>query len=210
MAQAGPEICVMSTKIFSSQTAWGYLVAKTVSGKFKEGIKNIDFAAGKIEKYLESKKNHKQLISLARKLISKKDIFLLGKGESLNMVKEGMVKIIEGTYKHAHAIAAGDLKHYAITIMEKGVPVIVLMPDDKVKSDVLNAVSEVKARGAMVVGLSPERHEQFDEYINIPKLKEINGPAGVVPLQLLAYYMTVELGLNVDKPRNIAKSVTVK
>ena len=128
----------------------------------------------------------------------------------INIIKEGMVKIIEGSYIHAHGIPAGDLKHYAITLMEKGVPVIVAVSEDVAKDDVLNAVSQVKARGAEVIGISPKKHEKFDYYLPVPDTGETVAIMNVISLQLLAYYMAVELGNNVDKPRNIAKSVTVK
>ncbi|MBI4091718.1 MAG: SIS domain-containing protein, partial [Candidatus Levybacteria bacterium] len=121
-----------------------------------------------------------------------------------------MVKLIEGTYKHAHAMPSGDLKHYAITLMEKGVPVVVAVSNDEAKFDVLNAVNEVRARGAEVIGISPERYEGFDYHLKVPDCGEVSAIMNVVPLQLLAYYMTVELGNNIDRPRNIAKSVTVK
>jgi glucosamine--fructose-6-phosphate aminotransferase (isomerizing) len=121
-----------------------------------------------------------------------------------------MVKIIEGSYKHAHGIPAGDLKHYAITLMEKGVPVIVIVSEDVAYDDVLNAVNQVKARGAYVIGISSKPYSGFSHYIPVPDTGETSAIINVIPLQLLAYYMAVELGNNVDKPRNIAKSVTVK
>ncbi|HCB22553.1 TPA: glutamine--fructose-6-phosphate transaminase (isomerizing), partial [Candidatus Daviesbacteria bacterium] len=129
---------------------------------------------------------------------------------NFNIIKEGMIKIIEGSYIHAHGIPAGDLKHYAITLMEKGVPVIVVVSEDAAKDDVLNAVNQVKARGAIVIGISPTSHPGFDHYIPVPGTGETQAIMDIIPLQLLAYYMAVELGHNVDKPRNIAKSVTVK
>ncbi len=197
-SHAGPEICVMSTKVFTSQIAWGYLLSKGVSGKGKEGKDNLQNLAEKMEKFLKESKTHESLKELAGKLILAKDIFLLGKYQNLNIIKEGMIKIIEGTYIHAHGIPAGDLKHYAITLIEKGVPVIAVLSNDKTKSEVLNAVNEVRARGADVTVIT-----SIDE-------GETSAIMNIIPLQLLAYYMTVKLGNNVDKPRNIAKSVTVK
>ena len=207
---AGPEICVMSTKIFTSQIAWGYLMAKKVKGKGEEGIKNLKILADQVEKYLNTKANHDLLKKLAKMLAQADDIFLLGKYQNLNIVKEGMVKIIEGSYIHAHGIPAGDLKHYAITLIEKGVPVIAVLSEDIEKDDVINAVNEVKARGATVVGFSPTPHHKFDYYIPVPDSGETSAIMNIIPLQILAYYMAVDLGHNVDKPRNIAKSVTVK
>ena len=210
MANAGPEICVMSTKIFVSQIAWGYLVAKSVAGELADGKKQLLATARTIEKMLANKAYIGEIKSLAHKLAKKEHIFLLGKGQNLQIIKEGMVKIIEGAYVHAHAIAAGDLKHYAITLMEKGVPVIVVISNDEVKASVLNAVHEVSARGASVIGLAPERHDAFEDYLHVPDTGETSAIATIIPFQLLAYHMAVTLGHNVDKPRNIAKSVTVK
>lgn len=121
-----------------------------------------------------------------------------------------MIKIIEGSYIHAHGIPAGDLKHYAITLMEKEVPVIVAVSEDVAKDDVLNAVNQVKARGAWVIGVAPKSHPSFDVHLPASDTGETSAIMNIIPLQLLAYYMAVELGHNVDKPRNIAKSVTVK
>lgn len=210
MTQSGPEVCVMSTKVFVSQIAWGYLIAKIAQGKLKEGVRNLNDLAYQMDKYLKDRKNHKAIKLIGKKLIKAKNIFLLGKYQNLNIIKEGMVKIIEGTYKHAHAIPAGDLKHYAITLIEKGVPVISAVSCDVAERDILNAVNEVKARGATIIGISPKPHQSFDFHLQVPDTKETSAIMNIIPLQLLSYYMTVELGHNVDKPRNIAKSVTVK
>ncbi|HWP61435.1 MAG TPA: SIS domain-containing protein, partial [Candidatus Paceibacterota bacterium] len=210
MANAGPEICVMSTKIFVSQIAWGYLVAKAVQGKLAEGKKNLLAAARAIEKMLADASYGREIDTLAEMLAQKEHIFLLGKGQNLQIIKEAMVKMIEGSYKHAHAIAAGDLKHYAITLMEPGVPVIVALSNDSVKASVLNAVHEVSARGAEVLGIAPENHSGFTQFLKVPDIKETSAIVNIIPMQLLAYKMAVALGNNVDKPRNIAKSVTVK
>lgn len=210
MAQAGPEICVMSTKVFVSQIAFGYLLSKIVSGKKDQGIDSLRNLTKEMSKFLESKKNHQVIKILAKKLLKVKDIFLLGKYQNFNIIKEGMVKIIEGTYKHAHAIPAGDLKHYAITLMEKGVPVIFVISEDIAKVDIINALNEVKARGAQVIAIAPHPHDSYDYHIKVPDTGETSAILNIIPLQLLSYYMTSLLGNNVDKPRNIAKSVTVK
>src|SRR3989344_9319920 len=121
LSHAGPEICVMSTKVFTSQIAWGYLLAKQVQGKALEGESNLRELAYTADKYLNTGENHEIVKKMAKLLAKHKDIFLLGKYQNFNIVREGMVKIIEGSYIHAHGIPAGDLKHYAITLMEKGV-----------------------------------------------------------------------------------------
>ena len=210
MAQAGPEICVMSTKIFVSQLAWGYLVAKAVEGNLNDGKEKLKGLSKNTDAFLHNKQKIAHIKSLAKTLARKPHIFLLGKGQNLQIIKEGMVKMIEGSYVHAHAMPAGDLKHFAITLMEPGMPVVFVLSNDFVKTDVLNALHEVNARGSQIVVVAPQPDESFDDYIEVPDLGEVSAVMNIVPLQLLAYYMAKSLGHNVDKPRNIAKSVTVK
>jgi len=210
MSSAGPEICVMSTKIFTSQIAWGYLVAKTVQGRYKKGVKNLEKLTIAIRTYLINKNNHKIIKNIAKTLIRKSHIFLLGKYQNLSIINEGMVKIIEATYKHAHALPAGDLKHYAITLMEKGILVIIVISDDIVKNDLITAINEIRLRGAEIIAIAHKNQSIFDYYIPTKDTKETDAISNIIPLQLLAYYMAIKLGNNIDKPRNIAKSVTVK
>ncbi len=210
MCNAGPEICVMSTKVFTSQIAWGYLLAKTVQGKLEEGKENLNALSEVVQRYLDTEKNHTVLKILADHLAQKQHIFLLGKYQNFGIMNEGMVKIIEASYKHAHAIPAGDLKHYAITLMEKGIPVIVAVSDDVVKADVITAINEVRLRGAEVIAIAHTPESVYDHYIPTEDTGETDAISIVIPLQLLAYYLAVKLGNNIDKPRNIAKSVTVK
>jgi len=210
MAAAGPEICVMSTKIFTSQIAWGYLLAKAVQGKLADGKKNLRALSMQTKKMLNDEKKIAEIQALAPIMAGHEQLFILAKGQNLQISREAMVKIIEGSYIHAHAIPAGDLKHYAITLMMPGVPVLAIVSDDDLRNDVLNAVHEVKARGAFVTGLSSKPAKEFDALLAVPDTKETSAIMNIIPLQLLAYYMSVFLGNNVDKPRNIAKSVTVK
>jgi len=210
MCNAGPEICVMSTKVFSSQISWGYLLAKAVQNKFEEGKKNLTVLAVTINEYLANINNLDTLKNLAEKLSKKQHIFLLGKYQNLAIINEGMVKMIEASYKHAHAVPAGDLKHYAITLMEKGISVIVVVSNDVIKTDINTSIDEVRLRGAEVIAIAHGKHENYDYYIPTHDTKETDAIGNIIPLQLLAYYMAVKLGNNVDKPRNIAKSVTVK
>jgi glucosamine--fructose-6-phosphate aminotransferase (isomerizing) len=210
MAEAGPEICVMSTKIFVSQIAWGYLVAKAVGAKRAAGKKNLTSLANAIDTYLNDHGSLTTVIRVAKYMAKQEDVYLLGKGQNLQIIKEGMVKIIEGSYIHAHGIPAGDLKHYAMTLMEKGTPVIVILSNDELRNGVLNAIHEVKAREAKVVGISPTNADQFSDWLKVPDTGETAAIMNTIPLQLLAYYMALARGNNIDKPRNIAKSVTVR
>ncbi len=212
MAKAGPEMCVMSTKVFVAQIAFGYYLAHAIAGNAEKGVENLRSLAKSMESFLDDSKQLDKISRVAGTLVDVQDIFLLGKSQNVSIVQEGMVKLIEGSYKHAHGIPAGDLKHYAITILEKGVPVIFAVSNDSVLGDVVNAAHEVKARGATVIGVGycKERDGVFDTAITLPDTGDTSGIFNVVVLQLLAYYLTVKLGNNVDKPRNIAKSVTVK
>lgn len=210
MSESGPEICVMSTKTFDAQVAWGYLLAKTVAGKYEDGIRQLHALSNALKKYLENSKNEAIIKSIAKSLVKKHDIFLLAKQQNFHISREGMVKIIEATYKHGHALPSGDLKHYVITLMEPGVPVIALLSHDSSESDVMNAIDEVRLRGAHVIAIAPMSHSAFDAYIPVPDLGETSAMVNLIPLQLLSYYIADYLGNNIDKPRNIAKSVTVK
>lgn len=210
MAQAGPEICVMSTKVFISQLAWGYLISKISAGSGEAAVKNLHDLSEQLSTYLGDPKTIKEIQKIAKLLTKPSDIFLLGKYQNFNIAREGMVKLIEGSYKHAHAIPAGDLKHYAITLMEPGVPVIVVVSQDVAKVDMLNSISQIKARSAAVIAVATENHGNFDHLLKVPDTGETAAIMNIIPLQLLAYYLTVNLGHNVDRPRNIAKSVTVK
>ncbi|HEV2340100.1 MAG TPA: glutamine--fructose-6-phosphate transaminase (isomerizing) [Patescibacteria group bacterium] len=210
LSEAGPEICVMATKTFSAQVAWGYLLAKTIRGEFASGTKQIAILAQTIQAYLTDKKNHAALQKIAEILVKKDDIFLLGKYQTYNIMREGMVKIVEAAYKHGHALPSGDLKHYVITLMEPGVPVIVGIANDKTKTDLLTAISEVRLRGAEVIAIAAEKNPAFDSFIPVFDTQETMAMMILIPLQLLAYYLAKKLGNSIDKPRNIAKSVTVK
>lgn len=210
MSDSGPEVCVMSTKTFVAQIGWGFLIAKAVEGKLDFGKNEIRKTTNAIEQYLENNPRIAEIKKIAKKLAQKKDIFLLGKQQNFHIMREGMVKIIEAAYIHGHALPSGDLKHYVITLMQDGVPVIAALSNDNSVDDVLNAISQVKARGAEVFGIAPKKHELFNYFIKVPDTGETMSIMNLIPLQLLAYFMAVELGNNVDRPRNIAKSVTVK
>lgn len=210
MASAGPEICVMSTKIFTSQITWGYLLAKTIANDYQSAINDLKKLTISIQKYLQDKNTHLEINKIVQTLLGTKDIFLLGKSQNFQIAKEGMIKLIEGTYKHAHAIPAGDLKHYAITLIDKNIYTIVVLSNDQTLNDMNNVINEIRSRGGKIVGIYQENQDNFDLFIKTPKLGEVSSIFNIIPLQLLAYYLADKLGNNVDKPRNIAKSVTVK
>ncbi len=211
MTEAGPERCVMSTKVFSAQIVWGYLIAQATAGKLSQSQGRVIKASQLLVELLAEKVFERKIVALATSFVPIHDIYLLGTGELLPIAQEGMVKLIEGSYKHAHALPAGDLKHYAITLMEEGVPVIFLDPGESSdKQAIVTAAHEVGARGARPIGIGPSPTAVVSAYRQTPDFGELQAVASVVTLQLLSYHLTVLLGLPVDKPRNIAKSVTVK
>lgn len=209
LANAGAEICVMSTKVFTSQISWGYLLAKSVNDQYISGIKNLKLISLSLKKYLKNQNNFKKIKTIAKKLMDSKDIFLVGKAENFQVSQEGMIKIIEGSYKHAHSIPAGDLKHYAITLIENNVYTIAISSPENQK-DMSNTVGEIKSRGGKIILISPDKFGDPDFWLETPKFIEGDSIFNIVPLQLIAYYLALYLGNNIDKPRNIAKSVTVK
>lgn len=209
LAEAGSEICVMSTKVFTSQIAWGYLLAKSIIDQYSSGVKNLKSISSLLTKYLKDQNNLKNIKTIAKRLTNSKDIFLVGKAENFQISQEGMIKIIEGSYKHAHSIPAGDLKHYAITLIEDNVYTIAISSPENQK-DMSNTVGEIKSRGGKIILISPDNFGDPDFWLKTPTLTEGDSIFNIVPLQLIAYYIALYLGNNIDKPRNIAKSVTVK
>ena len=111
---------------------------------------------------------------------------------------------------HAEGLASGELKHGTLALIEKGTPCMVFVANDAHTHDVLGSVSELKARGAFLIGVSPEKHPSFDEWIKVPDLKDASPLTHMIAAQIFAYYLSVGRGHNPDMPRNLAKSVTVK
>ncbi|MCX6801574.1 MAG: SIS domain-containing protein, partial [Candidatus Diapherotrites archaeon] len=131
------------------------------------------------------------------------------RGNAFPSALEGALKIKEVSYIHAEGFAGAELKHGTIALIEKGVPVIVFMARDSEKQTASNAM-EVKARGAFLIGIGEKKSEIFDEFFEMPECGEAEPILRIIPVQLLAYYLALERRLDPDKPRNLAKSVTVK
>lgn len=207
--QAGPEICVLSTKTYTSQLALLTLLAYTLAGKYREGKEKIIKSTRYVNEILSSQ-NKKSLEELAEKLKDKKDVFCIGRGVSYALALEAALKIKEVTYIHAEGFSGGFLKHGTIALIEKGTPCIVFAPKDETYREIISNAQEVKARGAFVIGVSPEKHEVFDYWIRVPDLEEATAIVNIIPIQYLAYRIAKLKGHNPDRPRNLAKSVTVK
>lgn len=207
LMNAGPEICVLSTKNYTSQLAILTLLAYSVNNELEKGKKIITKAAGKVEELIE--KNTSTLKNLADKIKDAGSLFIIGRGLAHPSALESALKLKEVSYVHAEGFAGAELKHGTIALIEKGVPVIAL--NTKNTSRLLNNnVMEVKTRGAYVIGVDSEPNQLYDYFIKVPNAKTADPILLIIPIQILAYYLAVAKGLNPDKPRNLAKSVTVK
>lgn len=205
----GPEIGVAATKSFINQLAIFYLLAFAMVNRLDEGIDKIMAVSHLIEKNLRD--NGKELTGLAQRLKEKHDFYYIARGINFAVAGEGALKLKEIAYIHAEGMPAGELKHGTLALIEKGTPVVAICPRDYTFSEIMSNVAETRARGAFVIGVSDQPEQSFDEWIKIPAAEEIFYPlVTIVPLQLLAYYFAVARGLDPDKPRNLAKSVTVK
>jgi glucosamine--fructose-6-phosphate aminotransferase (isomerizing) len=209
---SGPEICVASTKVFTAQCAWGYLLSMSIVNKYSNAKMNLKSLSLNIKKIF-GKKSIEKIQGIVDTVYKKEHMFILGKGENFNIALEGSLKIKEISYKHVEGFSAGELKHGVIALVEKGTPVFGILSEVEESKDVISAMEQVKARGALAIGIGSKRYEKepvFDWYISTPQLDVVRSIGNVIPFQLLSYFLSVKLGNNIDKPRNLAKSVTVK
>lgn len=209
LSRSGPEIAVASTKAFTAQVSWGLLLAMNLVGKHHQAQEDVLNLSKSLQDGFFSDRNFVKYKKLAKKLAKHEHFFVLGKGQNYYAALEGALKVKEITYKHFEGFAAGELKHGVIALIEKGTPVFLLVSKDENEADMVSAVAEVKARGAWVIGVGSENNDLFDDFLKIPESKYLDIITHVISFQILAYYLGVELGFDPDKPRNLAKSVTV-
>ena len=207
--KAGPEKAVASTKAATSQMALLLLIATAMRGELQEGRRILAEVASKINDMMNPR-FLTYIKSVAEKFKDQENAYIIGKAENYPMALEAAIKIQEVSYVHAEGFAAGELKHGPIALITEGTPCISLIANDEVRQDVVNNTLELKARGAYIIGISPEKEECFDEWIKVPDVSHASPIANLIPIQLLAYYLATLRGCNPDMPRNLAKSVTVK
>jgi len=207
LMNAGPEICVLSTKTYTSQVALMVLLAYALAGKYEEGVRRLKELYMDIYN-LTSRSMREHLKRLAEMLVDREHVYLIGRGLQYATALEAALKIKEVSYIHAEAFAGGELKHGPLALIEDNTPVIVFVAKDNEKKILSNA-NEVKARGGFIIGVSAERHDIFDYWIKVPECGDLNPIVQIIPMQILAYKLAVLKGLNPDRPRNLAKSVTV-
>ncbi len=217
---AGPEIAVASTKAYTTQLVAMYLIGLHMAitksvithERYKEVIAELKTMPEKVENILD---NCTQIQHLADGQFNNENVFFMGRGLDVHVAHEGSLKLKEISYINSFAIAAGELKHGTIALIEDGTLVIALATQDHLYEKMLSNIQEVRARGAFVVAVAKEGNKEVektaDVVLYIPDtLDELTPIVSVVPLQLLAYYIAVARGCDVDKPKNLAKSVTVE
>ncbi|TDT66988.1 glucosamine--fructose-6-phosphate aminotransferase (isomerizing) [Hypnocyclicus thermotrophus] len=217
---AGPEIAVASTKAYTTQVVVFYMLALYLAD-IKENISKENYShivdellaiPDKVQSIIETEEKIKKI---AEKIKDNTNGFFLGRGLDYSIATEASLKMKEVAYMHTEAFASGELKHGTIALIEENVPVVAIATQDNLFEKSLSNIKEVKARGAYVIGVTQISNrtieEVADEVIFIPETDDlIAGITAIVPLQLLAYYVSILRGLDVDKPRNLAKSVTVE
>jgi len=217
---AGPEIAVASTKAYSTQLIAFYLLGmylgQTLGRLNAEQTGDLIAAMKNLPEQVDRILGHAERIKqIAERIAKHDDLFFMGRGVDYAVALEGSLKLKEISYIHSEAYAAGELKHGTLALIEDGVPVITLATQEHLLEKTISNIKEVKARGAYVLGIGFEGNEELakaaDEVFTIPKTMALLAPAlSVIPLQLLAYYAALARGNDVDKPRNLAKSVTVE
>lgn len=205
--EAGPEIAVATTKAYILQVAIMALLACRVAGK-----KDIVNELKKLPRLLKEVIDRRDIyLEIAKKISNREDIFFIGRKIDYAISLEGSLKLKEVSYIHSEAYQAGELKHGTISLIDKGTPVFAIVTEDDIKAKTISNICEVKARGAMIIVVSNEDGFECDYLIKVPRVSEFLQPILVVPcLQLIAYEVAKIRGCDIDKPKNLAKSVTVE
>jgi glucosamine--fructose-6-phosphate aminotransferase (isomerizing) len=218
---AGPEIAVATTKAYSTQLAVTYLIALYLADMrgavtheaYDALVKGLTILPAKLEEILQNKENIQYLASV---FFNKENIFFIGRNIDYALTLEASLKLKEISYIHSDAYAAGELKHGTISLIEEGTLVIAMASYIKLIDKTVSNIVEVKSRGAEILTLTTESGKAAvthasDEMMIIPDIHEVLLPSlAVVPMQLFAYYVALMRGCSIDKPRNLAKSVTVE
>jgi len=206
---AGPEVAVCATKSFIAMVSILVYLAYEMNGEGQKAKKLLTKAAQNVElmlkdSYLDNIKK------LAKKIYQKEHLYIIGRGLSYATSLEATLKLKEVPYIHSEGFAGGELKHGVIALIENGTPTIVFAPKDETHEAIISNAIEIKARGGYIIGIGPENNEAFDYYLPTFDVEDASIITNVVPAQLLAYFLALNKGLEPDKPRNLAKSVTVK
>jgi glucosamine--fructose-6-phosphate aminotransferase (isomerizing) len=218
---AGPEIAVATTKAYSTQLAVTYLITLVLAeargtvtkAEYREMVAGLLELPDKIERILADKENVQYLASV---YFNHEDVFFIGRNIDYALSLEGSLKLKEISYIHSEAYAAGELKHGTISLVEDGTLVLTVATYGPLAAKTLSNAEEVKSRGAEILALTTEGSAEIvrhtaDNIVTVPDIHELLLPSlAVIPMQLFAYYVSLMRGCNIDKPRNLAKSVTVE
>jgi glucosamine--fructose-6-phosphate aminotransferase (isomerizing) len=206
---AGPEKAVASTKATTSQLAIIILLAHALVNMLDAGKHFLINTAAKINDMLNPR-YEEHILNIAKKIQNVESMYIIGKGVNYPMALESAIKLQEVSYIHAEGFAGGELKHGPLALMTKGTPVIALCAKDEHFEHIIANANEAKTRGGTIIGISPENNPVFDYWIKVPEADIDSAIINIIPIQILAYHLAVLKNNDPDKPRNLAKSVTVK
>lgn len=206
---AGPEKSVCATKSFTAKIALLFLIASQLSGTGKEGVRILEQTVREIKRLLD-KETVEKIEKLAEKIKDKNHIYIVGRGLSYPVSMEAALKIKEVSYIHAEGFPGGELKHGVIALIEPETPCLVFAPNDETYGGIISGAMEMKARGGHIIGVSFKDADVFDDWIKVEDTGDGTAITNSIVGQLLAYFLAVKRKCDPDKPRNLAKSVTVK
>lgn len=206
---AGPEKAVASTKAYIAKVSLLLLLSYAIGGKTEEATRLLELAAKEASRLL-SDESENVIKKIAQFLVEKEHIYIIGRGLSYPAAMEAALKIKEVSYIHTEGLAGGELKHGTIALITKGTPCIVFAPHDETYDAMLSNAMEIKARGGVIIGIGPLKAHVFDYWIEVSDSGTASAITQIIPVQLLAYHLALLKKVDPDKPRNLAKSVTVK
>lgn len=207
--RAGPEQCVLSTKAYTAKVAILLLTAHALAGTYDEGARLVQQAAEGLRGMLQGDwAGHVQ--ATADLIAGAPDLFVIGRGLAYPTALEAALKIKEVSYMHAEGFAGGELKHGVIALVQPGTPCVVYAPNDETRDDILSGAMELKSRGGLIIGIAPQHDPVFDIHLATPDVGDAAPLVNALPAQMLGYHIALRRGNDPDKPRNLAKSVTVK
>lgn len=208
--QAGPEQCVLSTKAYTAKVTALLLVAHALIGERAAGERAARAAAAGMQTLLDDIAWRTNVARIGERIHRAAHLFVIGRGVNFPTALEAALKIKEVSYIHAEGFAGGELKHGVIALIEEGTPCLVFAPNDETRTDVLSGAMELRSRGAHIIGVGTRHDEVFHDFIRVPDAGVAGPIVNGLPAQLLGYHAALLLGFDPDKPRNLAKSVTVK
>lgn len=209
LLEAGPEVCVLSTKAFLAMVALVMRAAHAIADQPAQAQQGLQAVAEVITELLQPTYARKYIDPLVARLQSAEHFFVIGRGQSYPIALEAALKVKEVTYLHTEGFAGGELKHGVIALIDQGTPCLVFAPKDEQYSGIISGATEIKARNGFIIGVAAEQNPVFDYYLPVADVPGFSGLAQVVVAQLVAYYLALAKGNDPDKPRNLAKSVTV-